>query len=820
MTQINDRTAPADVDELLGQLTLAEKAELCAGADVWRTVAVPRLGIPAVKLTDGPVGVRGASFTTYSSTGFPCGAAIGATFDVALAERLGQALAREAQAKGASVLLGPTVNLHRTPLGGRNFECYSEDPHLTTALAVAYVRAVQAEGVAACIKHFVGNDAEFERRTISSDIDERPLRELYLQPFEAAVQDAGTWAVMSSYNRINGTYASEHEPLLHGVLKGEWGFDGVVVSDWFGTYSTLGAAAGGLDLEMPGPGRRFGPSLEAAVQTGEVDEAAVDDKVRRILTLIERTGGFDRAPEGDEVSTDVAEHRELAATIAASSFVLLRNEPAGSTATNLLPLDRAEVGSLAVIGPNAVAAVSQGGGSSRVLNQETPTPAEALRSLVGDQVDVVVEPGCDNDRDIPLLDLRQLDGPAEVAYHPFGDPDAPPLHVEQHPRLSLAWFGDPPPGVGSATFTVVIRAGLTSRTGGTASLGVTAAGPWRLEVDGALVLEDDGSERGKAFYGFGTPLRQAPVRLEPGRRHELVIRYDRAPRELMAGLKVVCSPPADAGAFDRAVEAARSSDVAVVVVGTNEEWESEGFDRTTLSLPGRQDELVAAVAAANPRTVVVVNAGAPVTMPWLDDVAAVLWAWFPGVQGSVALADVLFGHREPTGRLPTTLPKRIQDTPSYTSDPGDGGHLRYGEGVFVGYRWFDAREIEPAFPFGHGLTYSEVRYDALEVVSQGDGRAARVRLTNVGDRAVTEVVQCYLRRPPKPLSQPTRVLAGFAKVRLEPGEQQEVLVGLDHRTLRSWHPAEGWVVLSGTYGVDIGRSSRDIRLIATFDHAV
>lgn len=803
-----------DIDELLGRLTLGEKAALCAGADVWRTVAVPRLGIPAIKLTDGPVGVRGADFSTYSATGFPCGSAIGATFDVEVAAALGRALATEVKAKGASVLLGPTVNLHRTPLAGRNFECYSEDPHLTAALALSYVRAVQAEGVAACIKHFVCNDAEFERHTISSDVDVRPLRELYLHPFEVAVRDGQVWSVMSSYNRINGTYASEHQPLLREVLKGEWGFDGLVMSDWFGTSTTEGAALGGLDLEMPGPGRVFGRALEDAVTAGQIDESVLDDKVHRLLRLIERTGGLDREPEGAEASTDSPEHRELARTIAAASFVLLRNENVDGAPA--MPLDPEALASVAVIGPNAVAAATHGGGSSRVLNHDIVAPADAIRSLVGEQVEVTAEAGCTNDREVPLLDLRMLDGPAEVSYHPYGDPDGEPLHIEHHPKLSISWFGDPPPGVGTHNYTVVIRAGIVSPAGGQAKVGASATGPWRAELDGELIVEDDGSKRGGAFYGMGTLLRTAPVRLEPGRRHELMLRCDRSDDEVIAGIRVFCEPPADPSAFERAVAAARTSDVAVVVVGTTDEWESEGADRDSMALPGRQDELVAAVAAANPRTVVVVNAGSPVLMPWADDVAAVLVSWFPGVAGSDAMAEVLFGRSEPTGRLPTTFPKRIEDTPSFTSDPGEAGHLRYGEGIFVGYKWYDARQIEPAFPFGHGLTYSELRYDGLELREHDGARSAQVRLTNLGERPVTETVQCYVGRPRGALRQPPRVLAGFVKVRLEPGEGREVTVDLDERVIRSYNPAIGWERPEGTYTVEVGRSSRDIRLTAQF----
>lgn len=812
------------IDRLLDELTVAEKAELCAGADVWRTVAIDRLGIPAIKMTDGPAGARGAAFTTHRSTGFPCGTALGATWDTDLARRLGQALAVEARAKGASILLGPTVNLHRNPLAGRNFECISEDPVLTGSLAVAYIHGVQAGGVAACIKHFVCNDAEFERHTISSDVDERPLRELYLMPFEMAVHDAGVWAVMSSYNRINGVYASEHAELVGGVLEGEWGFDGIVVSDWFGTSTTDGAAHGGLDIEMPGPGRVFGTALAEAVAEGRVDAALLDDKVRRLLRTIGRTGGFDRALEADEQSLDLPEHRALAAEMAARSLVLARNTPTPDDETPILPLELSELSELdtiALIGPNAVRAVTQGGGSSRVLNHQTITPADAISAAAGENVSVVVEPGCDAAKGVPILDRALLDGEVEVTYHPLGEPTSAPLHTERHERCSLVWFGDPPPGVGSPAFTVVVRGRLTSDGGGVAMVGVSAVGPWELAVDGDPLLDDDGAVRGGAFYGRGTVLRSAELDLDRPRGFE--VRYHRSSDEPLAGLAIHATPPEDAGRFERAVDAARLADVAVVVVGTSDEWESEGFDRDGLELPGRQDELVAAIAAVNPRTVVIVNAGSPVAMPWFDQVAAVLIAWFPGMMGSTALADVLFGLRDPGGRLPTTFPRRLLDTPTILTDPGEGGHVRYGEGVFVGHRWYDSRDIEPLLPVGHGLTYGDVHYDSIRgegrvAIPQRDGSSEEgrptivVTMTNPGERPFDEVVQAYVRRPVGPLHQPPLVLAGFARATVPPGVTVDIVIPIECRALRSWRTGEGWTSPTSDITIEVGRSSRDLRL--------
>ena len=578
----------------MGGLSIDQKADLLAGADMWHTVGFVDPPVPAIRVSDGPAGARGTSWDRGRSASFPCGSALGATWDPELIRDVGRALGREARSKSAHVLLAPTVNLHRTPIGGRNFECLSEDPVLTAELAVAYIEGLQAEGVAACVKHLVGNDTEFERMTISSEIDERTLRELYLVPFEAAVRRAGTRAVMSAYNRLNGTYCGEHRWLLTDVLRDEWGFDGVVISDWFGTHSAGASLLAGLDLEMPGPPRERGPHLHAALAAGEITEADLDRSVDRLLALAEWTGAADGRT--DEVTADDPATDAVIRRAATRAMVLLKNEDAQ------LPLP-AEVRRIALIGPHARYGRLQGGGSARVRPVLQPGP---LDSLTGRGFDVSFAPGGVIDKFLPTVH-----GEFTVE---LGDGER-----TETDRLSLR-----------ARQATRVTGGFTPDETGPWELGVRAVGPITVRLDGATVVEIAGAQRGGSYYGLGSPEVRSVVELESGRRYELEVEYPAVPDEPFRGFTVGARPVPTGDEIERAVAAAAAADVAVVIVGTDHDWETEGEDRTSLALPGDQDELVAAVAAANPNTIVVINAGSPVTMPWLDAVPAVLQIWFPG----------------------------------------------------------------------------------------------------------------------------------------------------------------------------------------------
>ena len=804
------------IDELLEQLTLDEKAALTAGADTWHSAAIPRLGIPALVLSDGPSGARGVHMSDgATSASFPCGTALAATWNPELIERVGAAIAEDARTKGVHVLLGPTVNLHRSPLAGRNFECYSEDPHLSARIAVAFIRGVQSRGVSACVKHFAANDQEFERMSISSEVGERALRELYLVPFEAAVREAGAWSLMSAYNRLNGTHASEHPWLLGELLKREWGFDGVVVSDWFGTHSTAATANAGLDLEMPGPARHLGAKLAAAVRAGEVAEGALDGAVRRLLRLAERTRAFEDAPVAAERAVDRPEHRELARRAAGEAIVLLRNE------RETLPLRADRLRSLAVIGPNAAVAAIQGGGSARVRPHYSVSPLEAIRKRCGDGVEVHFEPGCTSHKTLPALGPDLLEGRLRAEYWNGHEASGAPLLVRESPEASFTWFGKFAPEIDPRAFAVRVTGVLAPRISGEHEFALISAGRSRLFVDGALVVDNwTGQEPGDAFFGFGSAEKRASHRLEAGRRHDVAIEFANVDRPMFGGLKAGCLavPPADA--LERAVSRAAACDAAVVVVGLNDEWESEGHDRESLALPGRQAELVERVTAANPRTIVVVNTGAPVDLAWLERAPAALQLWYAGQEAGNALADVLFGDLNPSGRLPQTIPRRIEDTPAFLDWPGENGRSVYGEGLFMGYRWYDARKIEPRLPFGHGLSYTRFDYTNLRTsrarIRAGESVELSLEVTNRGAVAGQEVVQVYVHDRAARVARPEQELRAFAKVALEPGQTRTVRLALGPRAFAFWDPAgRDWVAEPGEFELRAGASSRDLRARAS-----
>ncbi len=776
----------------------AELVVPLSGADWWK---VDGSGdVPALKVTDGPSGARGERFVGGPpSVSFPCSAALGASWDVALVARVGAALAEETLAKGAHVLLGPTVNLQRSPLGGRHFECLSEDPVLSAHLAAAYVTGLQGGGVAACVKHLVANDTEHDRFTISSEPDERTLREVSLLPFEHALRAAGAWSTMAAYNRLHGTHCSEHPRLLTTILRDEWGWDGVVVSDWFATHSTVDAANGGLDLEMPGPALHWGASLVAALERGEVDVATIEAKRERLAQLGTRTGAFERPP-GPDGPGGAPEVLAVAREAAAAGAVLLRNEAAGGRPVLPLPTALARV---AVVGPHADREVVQGGGSARVTPTDVATIADGLREVYGADA-VVVEEGGPAGRGTPAIDpraLRRADGTVGVDVEILDGAGVVREHLR--PRdFRVMFLDDPDPTSSIDGWTVRASARLLP----------TATGLHRFRCktgDRSVLLVD------------GQPIEDE-VHLEAGRAVDLVVEASTDNPQARLMFEVRMAPPAVPDELERAVAAAAGADAAVVVIGLDNDWETEGRDRDDLSLPGRQVELVRAVAAVQPRTVVAVIAGSPVDLSWADEVPAVLWCWYPGQEGGRGIADVLTGAVEPGGRLPCTMPRRIEDTPALLDTPPDPGVLRYQEGVFCGHRWYDARAIEPAFPFGHGLGYTTFAIDpprlAAEQVGPGDDVAVDVQVANTGDRAGTEVVQLYVGDDSASVRRPPRELRAFAKVALEPGARTTVRFVLTPRELAHWDAqARWWRAEAGTFTVWAGRSSRDLTPPARFE---
>ncbi|MBN1991610.1 MAG: glycoside hydrolase family 3 C-terminal domain-containing protein [Anaerolineae bacterium] len=811
------------IENLLQQMTLAEKVSMAAGSTMWNSTGVERLGIPAVKVTDGPNGARGGHlFGGVSAACFPVGIALASTWNTDLVEQIGQALGQEAKTKGAHILLAPTVNIHRSPLNGRNFECYSEDPYLTARLAVAYINGVQSQNVGACIKHFVCNDSEFERMSISSEVAERPLREIYLLPFETAVKEAKPWSVMSSYNRINGTYACDNVYLLTDILKNEWGFEGIVMSDWFGTKSTVEAANAGLDLEMPGPPQWMGDKLLQAVKEGRVSEAVIDDKVRRLLRIVFKSGVFDDPAERPEQAVDSPEHRRLIRQAAGEAMVLLKND------RNVLPLDPNKIKTLAIIGPNVKGAPIMGGGSARVKPHHIVTAFEGITQRAGDTIELAYELGCPHHKLLPVLNsswltaLTAATSGLQMEYFNSLDLSGEVVATAVADTAEIVWFGDLAQGVDPEKFSARLTANFTAPESGRYTFSLVSVGLSRLYLDGQELI-DNWSEQfpGESFFGMGSREMKAEVELQAGRVYALKIEYSREKASMLAGLRVGCLLPIPEDAIKRAATLAAGADVALLFVGTTDEWESEGFDRPGMDLPGEQNLLVEKVAAANPNTVVVLNTGSPHAMPWLDKVAGVVQAWFPGQEAGHALADVLFGDVNPSGKLSQTFPKRLADNPAFINYPGENGRVYYGEGLFVGYRYYEKKMIEPLFPFGYGLSYTTFEYNNLALNAKeyayGDTIQVSVAVTNTGRREGKEVVQLYVRDVRSSLARPEKELKAFKKVALKPGETQTVAFTLDGRALSFYDPEkQGWVAEAGEFEILVGSSSQDIRARATF----
>jgi beta-glucosidase len=772
-----------NLDELVGQLTTEEKVSLLAGEDMWHVPAVERVGIGRLKMSDGPIGARGEQHVGGPpSACFPCGIALGATWDVDLAQQVGAALGQEAKAKSAHVLLGPTVNIQRFPLGGRHFECFSEDPFLSAELAAAYVTGVQSTGVAACVKHLVANDQEVERFTIDCRVDERTLREVYLAPFEAAMLRAGAWSTMGAYSRLNGPYCCEHPWLLTELLRDEWGWDGVVVSDWLATHSAATSLIAGLDIEMPGPPNQRGQKLLDAVNAGEAKPDVLDAAVRRVLLLAERTGALhDTGPLDERYEEDPA-RTALVRQAAAAAIVVLQNEDGA------LPLEPSRIERIAVIGPNAdVVFQPMGGGSAEVTPRYVVTPLEGLRAVMGAAVDVVHEIGC-----LPVGEFIGID-PRDVAAPGFtAEITGGAVRTQTTSRSTFRWGTDMTAARVTATYHPALSGEYTFELRG--------RGRMRLSIDGAVIV--DGWERGER-----PPTGMAALTVSTD--HALLLEFE-APEDAVwansVGIRV--RPPWPDEPREMAAEAAAIADAAIVVVGLTREVDTEGQDRPDMALPPGQDELVAAVAAANPRTIVVVNAGSPVAMPWINDVAAVVQLWYPGQEGGHALADVLTGAAD-GGRLPCTFPVRVEDSPAFAGYPGRDGQLAYEEGVFVGHRGFEAANTQPLFAFGHGLSYTTFEYGDVTA----DASGASVNVTNTGTRPGTEVVQVYVSDVEATLPRPAKELKGFAKVRLGPGETGTARFAFDDRTFAFWN--KGWQIEPGDFAILAGPSSADIRARAT-----
>ena len=792
-------------------MTLEEKCRLLGGASSWRTNAIPRLGIPAIKMSDGPNGVRGESQGTTRTPGLniPTSIVVGASWDVHLALQLGVLLGREARRKAVHVVLAPTVNLHRTPIGGRTFECLSEDPELSAQLASAIVRGVQSQEVAVTVKHFAANDTEVDRMTVDALVDETVLREFYLRPFESTVIDAGAWGVMSSYNKVNGHHAANNRELLHEILRVDWGFDGFVVSDWFGAHDTVESIRAGLDIPMPGPSTIYGKKLLKAAEQGVVAEADIDARVETVLRLIERTRADEFPASSVEITVDDEYEREIVRNAAVAGTVMVRN------VANALPLEPGSVDSIAVVGPNARATRTQGGGSSGMQAMQTSTILDGLRARYGDHV-VSWRRGTSIDKLAPVVEAERMRTPEGafgwcVDYFDRDEVNSTPRYSTITDRSVLTFFGAAPQGVDPFDFTVAVTGEFIPEVDGTHDVSLVITGMGSLSVNGEVVVDDPLGQlpRSREYFGFGSEEQVHGIPMKKG----VPVKFEARMRTRagFSALRIGIAEPLDTNELKDAVAFAAKADAAIVVVGTNDEWETEGHDRDSIALPGQQDELVRQIAAVNPRTIVVVNAGAPVAMPWFNDVHAILIGFFGGMEMGNAVARIIAGDDDPGGRLPVVYPVRLEDSPAMRDYAPVDGVQRYTEGEWYGWRGQAKNGVDPLIPFGFGLSYGESVWGAPRVTVDRSWPRCEVvvPVSCVSSRPATEVVQCYVRRVGD--SNPPR-LAGWSKRLVQPSSFADIPVQIPWTAFRRWNPGRRtWQVQGGKWEILVATSSLDIR---------
>lgn len=801
--------------ELTAKLSLEQKVAILTGRDFWNTVAIDEIGLRNMLLSDGPAGVRGEYWDERdNSLNLPSGSALGSTWSRTLASEYGTVLGAEAARKGVDVVLGPTINMHRSPLNGRHFECLSEDAMLTGALASSYTVGLQSTGKGACPKHYVANDFETNRFGANVNVDERTLREVYLRPFEDAVVDGGAWTIMSSYNGINGKTATENE-LLNNPLRTDWGFDGVVISDWTAVRS-LESAKAEQDLEMPGPTEFWSQNLINAVENGDIPLATVDRKVIRMITLALRVGAIGTDGKTPDQPT---RHNEIAASgaafarrVASEGSVLLKND-------GILPIDLSVAGKVALIGHNATAARTQGGGSATVHPLTVSTPFDALSELLGESltysIGAVVQPG------IGELNRKELTNP--VTGNPgvraeFFDCAGELIYADDRLATNLIWLGAahvPVPQTQKLVFTTTYVPTKTS----TELFGFASVRPTKISINGEVHLDthlpvhtDD------PFVSLMEPPHTSkPYFFEAGKPYQISVETDQRNREGLAAAAIgfVFGLEADTSKGDaliaEAVANAKAAELAIVVVGTNAQVESEGFDRKDLKLPGRQDELVEAVVAANPNTIVILNSGSPVLLPWRNKVKAVLLTYFAGQEMGNALVDMLTGAAEPGGRLPTTWAHAEEDVPVINCQHDENNQIFYSEGIHIGYRAWLKAGTKPAFHFGHGLGYTSFAlsdFSAPTKVSAGEDFVVIAKVTNTGSRTGKHVVQVYAQRTESTIDRPVLWLVGFTDVRLAAGESATVSIDVKGREFAHWN--NGWQYESGTFTLLAGSSSANL----------
>ena len=817
-----DKPVDERVKDLLTRMTTEEKAGFLSGKDMWHLKGLERLGIPSIQVTDCGHGITVILNGPNCATAFPTGVGQAAMWDKDLEYKIGKAIAQEARALGSAILLAPMINIHRTPLNGRNYESFSEDPFLTGKMAAAFINGVQSQNIGACIKAAVANNQQTDQGHLDVQVSERALREIYLKGFEMAIKESDPWALMTSYNMLNGYYTAANSHLIRDIIKNTWNYKGFVVSDWRGVHSKKSITAG-LDLEMPGPGKYLNrEGILEALKTGMIREEELNDRVGRILRAIEKSRLPDNPGPGLTGEWNTPAHHKLAYEAAAASIVLLKNTG------GLLPLDKGKLKKIAVIGPNALEARLGGGGSASVTACSTISPMEGLKNVCGDQVQWLYEEGARLNGSYPVVRSKylftntggkQYNGLLGEYFNNSTLSGTPDL-IRVDPQIDFSWgWASPGEGIKKNAYSVRWTGKLKPPATGTYQIGVSGKESGvRMFVDDRKVIDRWGNPGKESFEEQLVSYSETvKMDLEAGRLYNIRIEFHK--KHNKNTIRFEWEIPGSGNMYEQAVRLAGGCDAAIIFAGLSNLYEGGNNDRKSLHLPGEQDRLIRGVSRENPNTVVVLINGSPVAMPWLSDVKSVIEAYYPGQEGGNAIAGVLFGEINPCGKLPETFPVKLEDNPSYGHYPGNGHEVEYAEGIYVGYRHYDTQGIDPLFPFGHGLSYTRFKYSNIQAEIANDEQVTVSCLVkNTGEVPGAEVVQLYIKDVGASVGRPEKELKGFEKIPLRPGEEKRVEFRLQKEAFAFWDPEKnGWVTEPGAFRILIGSSSRDIRLTQTIN---
>ena len=805
--QIPAQEVEKRVDSLLSKMTMDEKLELVGGINDFYTRSISRLNIPQLRMSDGPMGVHDYGLTTA----YPAGIALAASWDSDLARRFGVSMGHDALARGVNFILAPGLNIYRAPMCGRNFEYFGEDPFLASRMAVSVIQGIQSQRVIATAKHFAGNNSEFARNTLSSNIDERTLHEIYLPAFEASVKEARVGAVMDAYNLINGVHMTQNNHLNNEILKKEWAFDGILMSDWEATHDGVAAAMNGLDLEMPSPAFMNRETLLPAIKEGKVPVAVLDDKVRRILRKAIEYGFLDQPQQDANIPAYSQEGRQVALEVARGSMVLLKNSH------SLLPLDENKVRTIAVVGPDAYPAVPGGGGSSETKPFGAVSFLEGISNRLGTKVRVLYT------TDVPVLDevfedsefVETPGGKSGLKGEYFSNEDlrGAPALVRIDKRIHFDWGqGSFAPNEPVDHFSIRWTGYYVPKKSGDYTFYTSADDGVRLYIDGENGI-DDWQRHSQTVDSYGR-------HLDAGHAYKIRLEYFENVGSAIVGFGVA-SVESFIGRETKAIAA--KADAVVICAGFGPKTESEGSDRT-FQLPGGQDELIRQISSVNPNTIVVLTAGGNVDMAqWIDEVPAILHAWYPGQEGGTALAQILFGDYSPSGKLPASFERRWEDNPTFHNYYPERGKssVEYAEGVFLGYRYYDRSETKPQFAFGFGLSYTTFEYSNLSITPDSGNLSDPVTVSfdvkNSGAREGAEIAEMYVGTDHSSVPRPLKELKGFAKTTLKPGESKRLTLTLDRRAFSFYDVANhAWNAEPGEFTIQVGSASNDIRLRSKF----